>query len=234
MTVAVIKASPSGFGQITSAYGSYTWMTSPTVPTCYLPDSAGTLWAIWKFIGNIPPGQLLNAVNIGGVNTYLVGNGVAVTRFADVFVRMQKVFTDFMSQPGTYAQTVIGRGTQVPMVYNHKPDSFFSDDFNAGNCYRGIAVRTNTADTEMGAGTFQLGSLTFTFYFGSDTDVPPPDTTPSVTVRLAFGTPRFVEARSSNALLAAAAAARHGGVRLVMPPLPLPPPVAFSQVSGCA
>jgi hypothetical protein len=175
MTIAVIYASPAGFGQITSAYGSYSWQTSPIVPQTYLPDSAGTLWIIWKVIGSIPPGQVLNGVQISGNNQYMVGDGgVTISRIGDVFVRMQKVFNDFMSQPGAYAQTVQGRGLPTPMTYVHKPDNFSSDDFNAGNCYVGMAVRTNTADTSAGAGRFQLGSLTFTFYFGGDTDVPPP------------------------------------------------------------
>ena len=46
------------------------------------------------------------------------------------------------------------------------------------------------------------------------TDLPPPETTPFATVRLATGTPRFVEASSSSACFAVAAAARSAGPAL--------------------
>ena len=41
--------------------------------------------------------------------------------------------------------------------------------------------------------------------------LPPPDTTPLLTLRLATGTPRFVDARASSACLAWAAAIRTSG-----------------------
>jgi hypothetical protein len=56
------------------------------------------------------------------------------------------------------------------------------------------------------------------------TDLPPPETTPSLTVRLAFATARLVAARSSSAFLAAAAAARICGPPDWMPWLPVVPP----------
>ena len=56
------------------------------------------------------------------------------------------------------------------------------------------------------------------------TVLPPPETTPSLTVRLATGTPRFVEASPSSACLAVAAAARSGGPALDW--MPVLPPVA--------
>jgi hypothetical protein len=58
------------------------------------------------------------------------------------------------------------------------------------------------------------------------TVLPPPETTPRLTVRLEAGTPRFVAARLSSTLFAVAAAARIAVERLEMPPEPLPPPTA--------
>ena len=52
------------------------------------------------------------------------------------------------------------------------------------------------------------------------TVLPPPETTPLLTVSLATGTPRLVEARPSSACLAVAAAARTCGPRCSIDELP--------------
>ena len=54
--------------------------------------------------------------------------------------------------------------------------------------------------------------------------MPPPETTPLSTVRLATGTPRFAEASLSSAALAAAAAARVCLPPVCTPWLPVLPP----------
>ncbi len=63
---------------------------------------------------------------------------------------------------------------------------------------------------------------------------PPPVITPLLDESDATGTPSCVDAMPSSSLCAYAAAARVCVDRDEMPPLPPPPPVAFSQVSGWA
>src|ERR1700731_1466132 len=53
------------------------------------------------------------------------------------------------------------------------------------------------------------------------TDLPPPDTTPSVTLRLPTGTPSWGEGRPSSARRASAAACRRGGPPRAVPLLPV-------------
>lgn len=175
-----VTVNPSANGQTSSGWaGNAVWLSSETNVHVYIAPGQGSSWCVWQVqIAGATPGEVFNGIRIQGTADFTVGGGGGgITRTAEQYVDLEKVFTSFIDKVGTSTGIVIpGSGVGQEINYVKTAPGFTSDDLIAGTFYVGLGALSTAADAGLGDGNFRTATLTWTIYTGADLPDPPPGT----------------------------------------------------------